>query len=61
MSTTREFRVYITGNLDWDYELEAETEHDAEQMARDLFAKEFSDVMWSGIEMFDIEEINNES
>lgn len=55
------YRVYVTGTLDWDYEIEAEEGEDAAAEAEDIFQREFRDVMWSGIQTFEVEEIQDES
>lgn len=56
------WRVYVTGQLDYDYEVEASDENDAGSEAEEMFAREFSSIMWSGIDCFEVEEIDeNES
>lgn len=55
------YRVYVTGNLDWDFEIDAEDEQLASDEAECKFQDEFSSVMWSGVSTFDVEKINEES
>lgn len=56
------FRVYVSGTLDWDYEIEAEDKYDALDEAETMFAAEFDPgYMWSAVDATEAEEIENES
>lgn len=57
----KKFRVEVTGTKDMDYEVEAEDSVDAEAIAEKMFQFEFGDIMWSGINAWDSEEISDES
>ena len=52
------FRVYVTGNLDWDYDLEAEDRWEAEKEAEQMFSNDFP-IMWSGLG-FEAEELEED-
>lgn len=56
------FKVYVSGTLDWDYEIEAEDKYDALDRAEVMFSEDFNPgYMWSAIDATEAEEINNES
>ncbi len=57
----KKFRVCITGELDYDYEVEADGRWEAEALAQDMFERDHQ-VMWSGINIHEVEELEeNES
>lgn len=58
---SKKFRVYVTGQLDWDYEVEAVDEQDAEDIAEVMFQRDFDQVLWSAVNAVEIEEHMNES
>lgn len=56
------YRVYVTGNIDMDYEVEAEDKYSAGSEAESMFEKEFGSVgPWSAIDWQEAEEIEDES
>lgn len=55
------FRVYVSGELDYDYEIEAANAQEAEDEAQWQFENDFP-IMWSGINTHEVEELEeNES
>lgn len=55
------YRIEVTGSKDMDYEIEAEDSQTAMSVAEEMFEKEFDDIMWSGIDAWDYEELKDES
>lgn len=55
------YYVQVTGNLDDEYEIEAEDGYEAESLAEDRFINDHGSVMWSGVQAWDAEEIKDES
>lgn len=53
------FRVYVRGEKDDDYEVEAADKWDAGSEAEELFIKEH-DILWSGVQWEEAEEIEDE-
>ena len=53
------YRVYVTGTLDYDYEVEAPDIYTAEDEAIRLFEREHQ-TMWSGVDVYEIEEIEDD-
>ena len=53
------FRVYVSGTLDWDYEIEADDKYDAGAEAEVMFGNEFN-VGWSSIDWQEAEEIEDD-
>lgn len=54
------YKVYVRGELDYEYEVEVDNEDAAGEKAEEMFAQEHQ-VLWSGIQWVDIEEIDDES
>lgn len=54
------FKVFVTGTLDYDYEVEAEDKWSAEKIGEQMFQSEFG-LMWSGVQTEMAEEIEDES
>ena len=51
------FRVDVTGTKDMDYEVAARDKYEAESIAESLFENEFHETQWSGINVWNAEEI----
>jgi hypothetical protein len=54
------FRVFVRGEKDDDYVVEAEDKWEAGSEAEELFIKEH-DILWSGVQWEEAEEIDDES
>lgn len=56
----KKFRVFVRGELDYDYIVEAEDKYEAGSAAEELFIQEHQ-VLWSGVQWEEAEEIEDES
>jgi hypothetical protein len=56
----KKFMVYVTGSLDYEYVVEAEDKWEAGSEAEELFIKDH-DILWSGVQWVEAEEIKDES
>jgi hypothetical protein len=55
------FRLYVTGTKDMGYEVAAHDKYEAASIAESLFEDEFHETQWSGIDVWNTEEQENES
>lgn len=53
------YRVYVTGTLDYEFEVEAADQWEAGAEAETLFQNEFP-MIWSGIDSYEVEELEED-